>query len=104
MLAADEEVEEEEEEPVEEEAETEEDVEFKFEVAFDEEFELDVPFNEVDIVEFEVMFPELDEPRRAVIGIPSVASEIAEAIAPPSFVLLPDNSGLAEVLSLPSQQ
>ncbi len=71
---------EEEERAVEEEIE--EDEEFEFKVVFDEEFELEVTFDEVEVVEFDVVFPEVDEPKRAVIGIPSVASEIAEAIAP----------------------
>lgn len=61
-------------------------------------------FEEETDVEFEVVFPELEEPKRAVIGIPSVASEIADAIAPFSYVLFPDNSGLVDVLSSPFQQ
>ena len=65
---------EEEERAVEEEIE--EDEEFEFKVVFDEEFELEVTFDEVEVVEFDVVFPEVDEPKRAVIGIPSVASEI----------------------------
>lgn len=62
---------EEEERAVEEEIE--EDEEFEFKVVFDEEFELEVTFDEVEVVEFDVVFPEVDEPKRAVIGI-SVSS------------------------------
>lgn len=74
--------------PVEEEEEVAEtetedgEFEFEFEVVFDEEVKFEVPFDEADVVELDVLFTELDEPRRAIIGIPSVASEIAEAIAP----------------------
>lgn len=67
---------EEEEEATEEEEE--EDEEFELELVFDELVE----FEELTDVEFDVVFVELEEPKRAVIGIPSVASEIADAIAP----------------------